>query len=1135
MRGKPPWHRVWFFSTLVLASTLGVIPAQPQTPTSSPSIGLIWQGGEQVPGTLVGADSNGVTFHPLDASFFPTPITILPAHVEALQITHSAPPRKEPFMITLRDGGRLLADQIRLEGQTLSLHSAWLGHFKLHLCAVAELAQVRGDAIVFVSPGPGLQWAESLRLEESTNNPDLNDPFAAPAEPLKVRRVQGGRSRRNPDGSLATDGQLKLWKTLPTGGWRTESWNNTLSTALRDPSTPVLPLRLRLDFHLSANQTPAFLLKIQQGETDLRVETWDQQLVLRQGNRFAAVPAATQLTDYRFTLLWNRETHAAQLLTHSGTLLAELPAVSPSDPFLHHTRSRPAPNSPQDSSPPPAQPTFSLENLGTDLSLHSASMTVWKGGTVQAAPVGQAYARLLSGKVLVGDWLRADATGITLRTTTGTEQSAPWDEVLILVNNQAFSSQPPVAAKPSGPTIRLRSAAEESLTGTLLRIASPATITPNAPAGELQIHFLSPAAVGPWQALLSATAELEFLPSTSTLAHNPAQPYADRLTINQHTLRGDLVATGERLPHWQFVGATQSVPLPLNKPLTINRPPQTVPPEPAPSTAASASAALLQLKAGDLVPVNLTGIDSGSIRFTSPSLLRTTLAAADAAALLFPGKPLLTQGFRDPAWQQLAGDKPVLSTDQLDDITLQPGDVLGHPAMMVGDDIEFTLHENAELSPSSLNLTLYSRGLESTDDNLRVVIAFVGDELYCGEGLAEGQLRRQGQMPKPNEPIRVQISQRDTQVHVRINGGEIVSIPIANNQRLGYGLLLQAGALWGNQPQPIRLTAFSAATPTQQLRVPHVDDVVRSQALTIPRSRQDQPPQHLVIGPNGDLLRGTVETFQNQSLQLRWGLESLTIPQARIAALVMLQPPPVSQTPSPPTPPRPASPPTTPPHWLLLRDGGRFGLSLERWAEDGVVGQHPLLGRVRLPNSSILALWSGNTPPQLDASRAVSGWTLQNAAQPVIPEEAGTTSPLLGTEAKPFDLPLLSGETFRLSDHRGKVVVLDFWATWCGPCLKALPDLMAALKDFPSDQVKLVGINQAEPAETVQRFLQNRNWNLITTLDSEQIIGRQFAVETIPHTVVIAPDGKVALVKIGHTATTAKEIADQVRKSLPTK
>lgn len=221
----------------------------------------------------------------------------------------------------------------------------------------------------------------------------------------------------------------------------------------------------------------------------------------------------------------------------------------------------------------------------------------------------------------------------------------------------------------------------------------------------------------------------------------------------------------------------------------------------------------------------------------------------------------------------------------------------------------------------------------------------------------------------------------------------------------------------------------------------------------------------------------------------------------------------------------------SPTHWVLLTSGARLGLSVEKFQPDSVVGHHPVYGVCKVPMRQIYVIRTSKPEPT-STMTSLSDWRLVYAPEPVLPESGGQDSPLLGKPAPPFNLPLLGGGDFDLAQEKGKVVVIDFWATWCGPCIKSLPGLVEAMSGFPSDKVKLIGANQGEGGEVVKRFLEARKLTLTVAMDGAQSVARQYGVEGIPHTVVVGPDGKVAWVKSGFSPDDHEEIAKTVKSLL---
>ena len=123
-----------------------------------------------------------------------------------------------------------------------------------------------------------------------------------------------------------------------------------------------------------------------------------------------------------------------------------------------------------------------------------------------------------------------------------------------------------------------------------------------------------------------------------------------------------------------------------------------------------------------------------------------------------------------------------------------------------------------------------------------------------------------------------------------------------------------------------------------------------------------------------------------------------------------------------------------------------------------------------------------------------------------------SVSPLLGKPAPPFRLPRLDGGLDSLESHRGKVVVLDFWATWCGPCRRSMPILDKI--DREDADVVVLAINLGESEETIRSFVERMG------LGSRMLLGdtetaRAYGVRPIPMHVVIDRGGVVRDVQIG--------------------
>lgn len=123
---------------------------------------------------------------------------------------------------------------------------------------------------------------------------------------------------------------------------------------------------------------------------------------------------------------------------------------------------------------------------------------------------------------------------------------------------------------------------------------------------------------------------------------------------------------------------------------------------------------------------------------------------------------------------------------------------------------------------------------------------------------------------------------------------------------------------------------------------------------------------------------------------------------------------------------------------------------------------------------------------------------------------------LLGQPAPAFELANLEGEPVNLADHLGKdVVVLDFWATWCPPCVAALPTIDRITASFAERGVVFYAVDQAEDPETVTSFLNAKDLNPPVLLDADSAASAAYDVEALPTSVLIGKDGTVQVVHVG--------------------
>ncbi len=142
-------------------------------------------------------------------------------------------------------------------------------------------------------------------------------------------------------------------------------------------------------------------------------------------------------------------------------------------------------------------------------------------------------------------------------------------------------------------------------------------------------------------------------------------------------------------------------------------------------------------------------------------------------------------------------------------------------------------------------------------------------------------------------------------------------------------------------------------------------------------------------------------------------------------------------------------------------------------------------------------------------------------------------SPLVGKPAPDFKLDALAGGQTSLSDLKGSVVVVDFWATWCPPCRASMPHLNKMYEENKASGAKVFAINCKEDKKDVKDFVDQHKLTVPILLCTSDELMQAYQVSGIPLTVIIGKDGKVAKTFEGYGGdATAKQIDKEVAAQL---
>ncbi|MDG2384469.1 MAG: TlpA disulfide reductase family protein [Pirellulaceae bacterium] len=876
------------------------------------------------------------------------------------------------------------------------------------------------------------------------------------------------------------------WKVEPQGVLSTEIVGSEL---YRDLSLPEIA---EIEITLSWKQKPGFLITfVEPGarrvpRQTVKLETWDDELVMQalaSTGDFEQVQTLGQdVKRIQLRLIWDQSSGELTAFSRTGELLSKLKADRQVGKKLT---------------------CLYIKNKGAHLRLEGLRVRSWNGTALSALAEGQSHIHQLDGifiygttqelrnneLVFVGD---QDETLIPLESVSavdfGESDSDPSNQQPFRVN---FTDGTAIGGE-------LLSIDQNRITVQTRYSETPITSSRNG------MYSLS------WR----QNKQVEEIPT-------------DILENRGGRLHGKLAPVGERgLLGWKPTGSRNASPLTSSHPARIIR--QTANLE----SPLEQENDQIYFRNGDVIPGRILSMNEQQIELDPAFAAPTSISRNYVRAIDFgTSEDHIGLPFDQSEWVISNSSKGAINRTA-DQLVFHQSTTIIHPALPAGNSVSF--HATwTEKEPVSLTIGLRTQ-IGKRPPTPYCKLYFIGEQVHI-QDLKRGQsfvYRRR--LPDRNAEIEMSLTSK--RFKLVINGETTLNEAVGNDRPEILGLMLAVkrerpnGRPTNNLLTISMLKTGNAFRPAGSIAI---DDDRKQQILTIPRNRKNNPPTHLLAARNDDLLRGRLVSMNSEQVNFRSRLSDLSFPRERVAIVLWLDPP---QNPDQNTAqPAPSNTKLDHPMQAVLNGGVTFSFSADRMSEGHILGTHPFLGQCRIPMKQVREIRIGQHTAS-EPESPFADWVLTHAPEPRFAttsstrdnpgqgQISGVDSPLVGTKAKDFQAKLIDGQTFRLSNHSKKILILDFWATWCGPCLRAMPEVMEAAARFPKDKVLLVGVNQQESPKTVRDFLAAKKWNLSVAFDPEGAIAKHFEVEAIPRTVIIGSDGQIKRVYDGANNNLQQEI-----------
>lgn len=1065
---------------------------------------LHWNNGDSLSGTLLKADETSLTWK---SPMFTDPLQVQLSYLASVNFPASAADGsaaetdEAASRIQMRNGDVLNGRLKSITESTMSFESERFGSFEVARDQILSLQRAGSSGVIYSGLRGLKEWQAAFR------RPPNNGQFFAPGAAVAV---QPAAATETADSSI--------WSEQPDGSLTTKKSDAAIFLPLE------LPEKFEIEFEVSSTKPVSFLMAIGRNpKYSLRIETWVDVLVAAKHSfQHLKTIGEKDLSIHLYAFV-DQTAQKMQVYSETGEKLGEIDTNGPktdADGLM-------------------------LRNGDFDLTLQRLHVSHWDGKTPRIVSGKNSRIELSNGTLHFGKVQKFDSDSGTLTLEVGEETIAvPFSDVASLIVSghstigDAERGQAWLSWKDGG-----------FVSGSLLSV--------NDGTAMFKVEY----SAEPLRCSMSSLMQLGLTRGSATnlKTGNTAltDVTADRLFHESGSLEGRLVVEGaadapiqwtplgglnsstlQGVENARFVRASEVMHLSEDAKLQIAFPD------------------VLYLKNNDVIPCRIKACSEEGIEFTSPLTEVRSFSHEHIRAIELTAAGRIHQsGFGAAGWKGF-GNTPESDRTKLE---FQGNAQYSHPEILTGDTVRFRL-EWPKQSWASLTVSMFGTG--QPDDEACTHVCFnlqpnqlqvldrpmLPNQMMMGfrVGVRQGGKANEGLVTAKNSQAEIQLVAHDGSIVVSVDGVPAKTIKMNSSSSVRRGIAFNASVTMVGQVivngqaqkragQVVTLSNFEVDNLSGASIRQFIDEESRQAALTIPRFRRDNPPTHVLIAPNGDLLRGRMLGIEGDRIVFESRLETLRFDRSRVGAIVWLDAPKMGG----------AEPTATDQGanalagkvtgdvdgfaddddddttlQAQLADGFSITMKPLRLVDGNIEGSSALLGKCSFPARSVRELCTGN-PAASQRLAAYDTWVTTMAREPDwdIPQSDGgnsEASAMIGKTATDFELPMLDGTTFKLSNHKDRIVVLDFWATWCGPCVMALPDYIAATSKFDESKVIFVAVNLQESSDEIRTFLSDRQLSPRVALDRSSAVAPTFQVSGIPHTVILGPGNVIEDVHVGY-------------------